>query len=78
MWCREQFLYSCGSWHLIEERGEGRPCSTNLRCMHESDSNRHYGRHWHHVEANDNSVSEYTHLHENVTHLCIKLAELLR
>jgi len=77
-WCHARVPYSCGNWHLIEERDEGRPCSTNLRCMHESDSSRHYGRHWHHAEANANSVSEYINVHENVAHLCIKLIELFR
>jgi hypothetical protein len=46
--------------------------------MHESDSSRHYGHHWHHAEANANSVSECNNVHENVAHLCIKLAELFR
>jgi len=77
-WCRARFPYSCGSWYLIEERGKGWPCSTNLRCMHVSDSSHHYGRHWHHVEANANSVSECNNVHENVAHLCIKFAELFR
>ena len=43
--------------------------------MHESDSSRHYGRH---AEANANSVSECTDVHENAAHFCIELAELLR
>ena len=77
-WCRAQAPYSCGSWHLIGERGKGQPCSTNLRCMHESDSSRHYERHWHHAEANANSVSECTDVHKNAAHLCIELAELFR
>jgi hypothetical protein len=46
--------------------------------MHESDSSRHYGRHWHHAEANANSVSECIKVHGNVAHLCIELAELFR
>jgi hypothetical protein len=46
--------------------------------MHESDSSRHYGRHWHHAEANANSVSKYTDVHENAAHPCIELAELFR
>jgi hypothetical protein len=46
--------------------------------MRESDSSHHYGRHWPHAEANADSVSEYTNIHDNVTHLCIKLAELFR
>ena len=50
----------------------------NLRCMHESDSSRHYGRHWHHAEDNANSVYEWTDVHENATHPCIELAELFR
>jgi hypothetical protein len=74
--CRARFPYSCGSWHLVEERGKGRPCSTNLQCKHESDSNRHYGRHWHHAEADANSVSECNYVHEDVAHLRIELAEI--
>jgi hypothetical protein len=77
-WCRARFPYSCGSRHLIEERGKGWPCLANLRCMHESDSSRHYGRHWRHAEANANSVSECTDVHENAAHFCIELTELLR
>jgi hypothetical protein len=46
--------------------------------MHESDSSRHYGRHWHHAEAMAKSVSECTDVHENAAYLGIELAELFR